>query len=60
MHKIYFTISLFNASTCFEHHVLIVRRLKLYYTASGIIIPIGGRPVHGAATYRCDDRILTS
>ena len=37
MHKICFTISLFHASTCFEHHVLIVRRSKLYYTASGII-----------------------
>ena len=46
MHKIYFTISLFHASTCFEHHVLIVRRSKLYYTTSGIITPIGGRPVH--------------
>ena len=43
MHIICFTISLFHASTCFEHHVLIVRSLKLYYTASGII------------TYRCDD-----
>ena len=41
MHKIYFTISLFHASTCFEQHVLIVRRSKLYYTASGIITPIG-------------------
>ena len=41
-----FTISLFYASTSFEHHVLIVRRSKLYYTASGIITPIGGRPVH--------------
>ena len=51
MHKICFTISLFHASTCFEHHVLIVRRSKLYYTASGIITPIG----HGTATYRCDD-----
>ena len=30
-------MSLFHASTCFEHHVLIVRRSKLYYTASGII-----------------------
>ena len=46
MHKICFTISLFHASTCFEHHVLIVRRSKLYYTASGNITPIGGRPVH--------------
>jgi len=55
-----FTRSLFHASTCFEHHVLIIRRSKLYYTAYGIITPIGGRPVHrlredGTATYRCDD-----
>jgi len=40
-----FTITLFHASTCFEHHVLI-RRSKLYYTVSGIITPIGGHPVH--------------
>jgi len=55
MHKICFTISLFDASTCFEHHVLIIRRSKFYYTVSGIITLIGGRPVHGTATYRCDD-----
>ena len=30
----------------FRAHVLIVRRSKFYYTASGIITPIGGRPVH--------------
>jgi len=30
-------ISLLHASTCFEHYVLIIRRSKLYYTASGII-----------------------
>ena len=47
MHKICFTIGLFHASTCFEHHVFIVRRSKLYYTASGIITPIDGRSVHG-------------
>ena len=47
-----FTISLLHASTCFEHHVLIIRRSKFYYTASGIIIPIGGRPLHRTATYR--------
>jgi len=41
-----FTVSLFHAFACFEHHVLIERRSKLYYTASGIITPIGGRPVH--------------
>ena len=26
--------------------VLIIRRSKLYYTASGIITRVGGRPVH--------------
>ena len=30
----------------FRAHVLIVRRSKLYYTASGITTPIGGRPMH--------------
>ena len=40
-----FIISLFHASTCFEH-VLVVSRAKLYYTVSAIITPIGGRPVH--------------
>jgi len=44
-----FTINLFHASTCFEHYVLIIRRSKLHYTASGIITPIGGRPVHWTA-----------
>jgi hypothetical protein len=29
------------SSTCAYHQVV-----KLYYTASGIITPIGGRPVH--------------
>ena len=43
-------MTLFHASTCFEHHVLIVRRSKLYYTVSGIITPIGGRPVHRLRT----------
>ena len=39
-------IWLLYASTCFEHYVLTIRRSKLYYTASGIITPVGGRPVH--------------
>jgi len=39
-------MSLSYASTCFEHYVLIVRRSKLYYTASGIITTVGDRPVH--------------
>ena len=30
----------------FRAHVLIVRRVKLYYIVSGIITPVGGRPVH--------------
>jgi len=30
----------------FRAQVLIVRRAKLYYAVSGIITPIGGRPVH--------------
>jgi len=60
MHKIFFIISLLYASTCFEHYVLIIRRSKLHYTASGTITPVGGRPmhrvlsqpVHRTATYR--------
>ena len=39
-----------NASTCFERHMLIVMRSKLYYTASGIITPIGGCPAHNLCT----------
>ena len=30
----------------FRAHVLIVRRAKLYYTATSIITPIGGHLVH--------------
>ena len=57
------------ASKCFEHYVLIIRRSKLYYTASGIITlcrwpssaqverrrRVFSQPVRGMATYRCDD-----
>ena len=47
----------------FLAHVLIIRRSKLHYTASGIITRIGGRlvhrlredSVHETAAYRCDD-----
>ena len=31
--------------------MIIVRRAKLCYTVSGIITPVGGRPVHRTATY---------
>ena len=44
-----FIISLFEASTCFEHMCLSSGRQKLYYTVSGIITPIGGCPVHRCA-----------
>jgi len=45
--KSFFIISLLHASTCFEHYMfIIIKRSKFYYTASGIITPIGGRPVH--------------
>ena len=49
---VFFVICLLYASTCFEHYVLIIRRSKLYYIASGIITPAGGRQVHGTATCR--------
>jgi len=39
----------------FRAHLLIIRRSTLYYTASGIITPIGGRLVNQKATYMCDD-----
>jgi hypothetical protein len=39
----------------FQAQVLNVRRSKLYYTTSGIITPIGGRPMHQTATYICND-----
>ena len=40
-----FTISLFQASACFEHMCSSSGEQKLYFTVSGIITPIGGRPV---------------
>ena len=62
MHKILSYNNLLNASTCFEYYVLIIRRSKLYYTASDIITicrwwPSGAQverglslPVHRTAT----------
>jgi len=40
MHKICFTISFISCLYMFRAHVLIIKRLKLHYTASGIITPI--------------------
>ena len=38
--------------------MLIVRRSKLYYTASGIITPIGGLPVHETASTYFEHYVL--
>jgi hypothetical protein len=48
-----FTMRLFH--DMFQAHVLIIRRSKLHYTASGIITAIGGHLVHETAIYTCDD-----
>jgi len=50
MHKICFTVSFISRLYMFRAHVLIIKRSKLHYTASGIITPIGGRFVHETAT----------
>ena len=47
MHKICFTMSFISCCDMVRAHVLIIRRSKLHFTASGIITPIGGRLVHG-------------
>jgi len=47
MQKTYFIISFISCLHMFRAHVLIIRRSKLYYTASGIITPIGGCLMHG-------------
>jgi len=47
MHKICFTVNFISCLYMFRAHVLIIRRSKLHYTASGIITHIGGRLVHG-------------
>jgi len=51
MHEILFCNKFISCLYMFQAHVLIIRRSKLLYTASGIITPIGGRLVHE----RCDD-----
>ena len=51
-----FIVSLFQASICLEHMCSSSGGQKLYYTVSGIITPIGGRPVHRLRDTRdCDD-----
>jgi len=50
--KFCLTISLFHASICFGHNVLIIRCSKFYYTAYGIITRVGGRHVQRLCTGR--------
>jgi len=51
MHKICFTVSFISCLYMFRAYLLIIRRSKLHYTASGIITNIGGRLVHETACY---------
>ena len=45
-HLLYFTICPLQSSTCFEHYMLIIRRLHCIDAASGIVLSVSGRPVH--------------
>ena len=38
-------------------HVLIIRSAKLFYTVSGIITPVGGRPVHRLREDMCSKHV---
>jgi len=40
----------------FRAQVLIIRRSQLYYTASGIVTPIGGRALHRLREDLCTER----
>jgi len=44
-HLLYFTIYLLHSSTCFEHYMLIIRRLNCIDAVSGIMLSVSGRPV---------------
>ena len=43
---LYFTIYLLHSSTCFERYMLIIRRMNCIDLASGIVLPVSGRPVY--------------
>ena len=45
-HLLYFTIRPLQYSTCFEHYMLIIRRLNCIDVASGIVLSVSGRPVN--------------
>jgi len=50
-HLLYFTILPLQSSTCFEHYMLIIRKLKCIDAASGIVPSVSGRTVYRTATY---------
>ena len=43
---LYFTIHLLHSSTCFEHYMLIIRRLNCSDATSGIVLSVSGCPMH--------------
>jgi len=45
-HLLYFAICPLQSSTCFEHCMLIIRRLNCIDAASGIVLSVSDRPVH--------------
>ena len=49
-HLLCFTIRPLQSSTCFEHYMLIIRRLTCIVASSGIVLSVSGRPVHRTAT----------
>ena len=48
-HLLYFTTRPLQSSTCFEHYMLIIRRLNCTDAASGIVFSVSDRPVHSCA-----------
>ena len=45
-HLLYFTIYLLHSSTCFEHYMFIIRRLKCIEASLGVVLSVSGRSVH--------------
>ena len=45
-HLLLFIVYLLHFSTCFEHYMLIIRRLKCIDVASDIVLSVSDRPVH--------------
>jgi len=54
-HLLYFTIRLLCSSTCFEHYMLIIRRLNCTDAASGIVLSVSGHQEQRVVTDWEDD-----